>query len=60
MCAELIDTDTELDELFSMVELDDMEDGEVFTAVRTSTDDPQSGSNLAVLPRLSTAQPTAV
>ena len=48
MCMEFTDIDTELDELFSMVELDDTKDGEVFTAVRTSTNQPQSGSSLAV------------
>ena len=36
MCAELIDSDNKLDELFSMVELDDTEDEELSGLPRMS------------------------
>ena len=47
MCADMLDTNTELDELFSLVELDEMEEGEILNAVRSSMDKPLRGSGLA-------------
>ena len=46
MCAYVLDTDMELDKLFSLVELDEREEGEILSAVRSSTEEPLRGSDL--------------
>ena len=48
MCADILDNETELDELFSLVEPNEMEEeGEILSAVGSSTEEPRCEPGLA-------------
>ena len=47
MCADILDNYTELDELFSLVELDEREEGEILVAVGSSMEEPLREPGLA-------------
>ena len=47
MCADILDNETELDKLFSLVELDEREEGEIHSAVGSSMEEPWCEPGLA-------------
>ena len=47
MCTDILDNDTELDKLFSLVELDEREEGEILAAVGSSMEESLREPGLA-------------